>query len=534
MHRPEEVCPDARLELAHEIIRPEKERIAHAEDFAAQVRRDLVHDEDPHVGPVHLHRERLGDLEAELVVAALIDERMKENGKVDRRRAGRCDSVRLGKPIRGHDLAASSEEPGQRRTHLASVRRRDAHAPIIDTHGPRVHTLLAPVGSWWNGAPSFTICSHGHRKRKGRFVVTKPLTRDAILEVLRSVNDPHIGKDIVGLGFVKEAEAEGERARVVVEFATPAFPSRDRIREECAEKLRSIGAARVDLDFRTAIRGYRPAGRQDLLKDVRNVIAVASGKGGVGKSTVAVNLALSLAKAGAATGLLDADVYGPSLGIMLGVGGRPEVTSNNTMRPIDAHGLKIMSIAFLTTKDTPVIWRGPMVHGLVYQFLTQVEWGTLDYLVIDLPPGTGDAQLTLTQTAPLAGSVIVTTPQNVSLVDARRGLKMFEQVHVPVLGIVENMSSFVCPHCERRTDIFRYGGGKKTSRELGVPFLGEVPIDPEVVIGGDAGTPIVVRNPASPAATAYVEIAERIAAALGRLAIEEGGKSASFTLRWDG
>ncbi|MFH1680235.1 MAG: Mrp/NBP35 family ATP-binding protein [Candidatus Eisenbacteria bacterium] len=254
----------------------------------------------------------------------------------------------------------------------------------------------------------------------------------------------------------------------------------------------------------------------------------------MGKSTVAVNLALALAGTGASVGLLDADVYGPSMGMMLGVQGRPEVTGNNTMRPLEAHGLKIMSISFLTTKDTPVIWRGPMVHGLVYQFLTQVEWGDLDYLVIDLPPGTGDAQLTLTQTAPLAGAVIVTTPQDVSLVDARRGLKMFEQVRVPVLGIVENMSSFVCPHCGGRTDIFGHGGGKKTSRELAVPFLGEVPIDPEVVVSGDSGAPIVSRNPASPAAKSYAEVAERVAAALGRLAVEEGTKSSSFTLRWNG
>jgi len=363
--------------------------------------------------------------------------------------------------------------------------------------------------------------------------VAKPLTKDAVLEALRSVEDPHIGKDIVTLGFVKEVEAAGEAVRATVEFATPRFPSRDKVREECEAKLRAAGARETTLDFRVAVRGHRPPDREDLLKDVRNVVAVASGKGGVGKSTVAANLALSLVRTGASVGLLDADVYGPSMSIMLGIEGRPEVTSANTMRPLDAHGLRVMSISFLTTKDTPVIWRGPMVHGLIYQFLTQVEWGSLDYLVIDLPPGTGDAQLTLTQTAPLAGAVIVTTPQDVSLIDARRGLKMFEQVNVPVLGIVENMSSFVCPHCGGRTDIFRHGGGKRTSRELEVPFLGEVPIDPEVVVSGDSGVPIVAGHPDSPAAVAYAEIAERVAASLGRLAIEGEGTGSSFRIRWD-
>jgi ATP-binding protein involved in chromosome partitioning len=363
--------------------------------------------------------------------------------------------------------------------------------------------------------------------------MTGPFNRAAVIEALRSVADPHIGKDIVSLGFVKEADVREGGVRAVVVFATPAFPSRERLREECAERLRALGAKRVELEFRTEIRGIRSSDRRDLLKDVRNVVAVASGKGGVGKSTVATNLAIALAKTGSSVGLLDADVYGPSTNLMLGVQGRPEVTQGNTMRPLDAHGLRVMSIAFLTTKDTPVIWRGPMVHGLVYQFLTQVEWGALDYLVIDLPPGTGDAQLTLTQTAPLAGAVIVTTPQDVSLVDARRGLKMFEQVHVPVLGIVENMSLFICPHCGKRTDIFGHGGGQKTSRDLGVPFLGEVPLDPEVVVGGDTGSPIVVRNPDSPATRAYVDLAERVAGALGRLAIQGEGKSASPSIRWE-
>ncbi|MFH1279673.1 MAG: Mrp/NBP35 family ATP-binding protein [Candidatus Eisenbacteria bacterium] len=361
--------------------------------------------------------------------------------------------------------------------------------------------------------------------------MAQSITKDQALQALGAVQDPHFGRDLVSLGFVKDVSVDGGETRVRVQFPTPRFPSREEVHRRCVEKLRAAGAESVDVEFTTDVLGYRPPDRSDLLKDVRNVVAVASGKGGVGKSTVATNLALSLARTGARVGMLDADVYGPSMAIMLGVDGRPEVTGHNTMRPLDAHGMKVMSIAFLTTKDTPVIWRGPMVHGLVSQFLTQVEWGELDYLVIDLPPGTGDAQLTLTQSAPLAGAVIVTTPQDVSLIDARKGLKMFEQVNVPVLGIVENMSYFQCPHCDGRTEIFSHGGGRKTSEELEVPFLGEVPIDPEVVAGGDTGNPIVAKNPGSPAGRAYAEIAERVAVSLGRLALQAKDQ-ASFHIKW--
>lgn len=361
--------------------------------------------------------------------------------------------------------------------------------------------------------------------------MAESITKDQALRALGAVQDPHFGRDIVSLGFVKEVAAEGGKVRAHVRFPTPRFPSREETRERCVEALRAAGADGADVEFTSDVLGYRPTDRSGLLEEVRNVVAVASGKGGVGKSTLATNLALALAGTGARVGMLDADVYGPSMAIMLGIEGRPEVTGKNTMLPLDAHGMKIMSIAFLTTKDTPVIWRGPMVHGLVSQFLTQVEWGALDYLVIDLPPGTGDAQLTLTQSAPLAGAVIVTTPQDVSLIDARKGLKMFEQVNVPVLGIVENMSFFQCPHCDGRTEIFSHGGGRKTSEELGIPFLGEVPIDPEVVAGGDMGMPIVAKNPASPAGRAYAEIAERVAASLGRLALQAKDE-ASFRIKW--
>lgn len=361
--------------------------------------------------------------------------------------------------------------------------------------------------------------------------VSDTISRETVLDALRSVQDPHFSKDLVTLDFVKDIAVEGKNVRVELLFATPSFPSRENLREECVDKIRALGAESVEVEINTELLGYRPPDRAEVLKGIRNVFTVASGKGGVGKSTVSTNLALALARTGARVGLLDADVYGPSMGIMLGVDDRPEVTPNNTMKPIEAHGMKVMSMSFLTTKDTPVIWRGPMVHGLVSQFLTQVEWGDLDYLVIDLPPGTGDAQLTLTQTAPLAGSVIVTTPQDVSLADARKGLKMFEQVNVPVLGILENMSYFLCPHCDKRTNIFGHGGGRSTSQELEIPFLGEVPIDPEVVAGGDEGNPIVVKNPDSPAARAYSDAAEKVAAALGRLAMK-GKDQSSFNIKW--
>jgi ATP-binding protein involved in chromosome partitioning len=246
------------------------------------------------------------------------------------------------------------------------------------------------------------------------------------------------------------------------------------------------------------------------LPDVRNLIAVASGKGGVGKSTVAANLALALQGAGAKVGLMDADIYGPSVPIMMGLG---TVDQTTTPFPIEKYGLKLMSMGFLVPATQAVIWRGPMVHRAVSQFLTDIRWGPLDYLVVDMPPGTGDAQLTLTQTAPLTGAVIVTTPQDVSLIDARKGLEMFRQVRVPVLGIVENMSYFVSED-GKRYEIFRHGGGKKLAAEAGVPFLGEIPIDPRVAECGDAGEPIVRRYPDSPVSKAYRDLAATVIAGL--------------------
>ena len=247
---------------------------------------------------------------------------------------------------------------------------------------------------------------------------------------------------------------------------------------------------------------------------IKNMIAVASGKGGVGKTTVSVNLALALSRLGNRVGLLDADVYGPNVPLMLGVSEQPKASGQNQIEPLDGYGLKVMSMGFLNPGDKPLIWRGPMLHSVIQQFLRNVVWGELDYLIIDLPPGTGDVQLTLIQTAPLTGAVIVTTPSDVSLEDARKAVTMFQQVKVEVIGVVENMSYFVCGHCGTHADIFSRGGGQKMAQQFGVPFLGEIPIEPEVRAGGDSGSPVAAGGPDSTKAKPFFAIAEKVALAM--------------------
>ena len=348
----------------------------------------------------------------------------------------------------------------------------------------------------------------------------KGVTEEEILAVLKTVEDPDLHRDIVSLGFVKELKIQGGKASFKVELTTPACPVKDKLKAECESKVKALpGVQEVAVEMTASVRRANPAGGP-VLADVKNVVAVASGKGGVGKSTTAINLAMALRQAGASVGLLDADVYGPSMAMMFGIEDKPAITAEKKIIPLDGYGVKVMSMGFLSDPMKPVIWRGPMVHGLLQQFLRDVEWGALDYLVIDLPPGTGDAQLSISQIASISGAVIVTTPQDVSLLDARKGLLMFRQMRVPVLGIVENMSYFACPHCGERTDIFRHGGGRRASEELGVPFLGEIPIDPAVVVGGDQGKPIVVERPDSPAATAYAALAGQVAAQLSKLSEE--------------
>ncbi len=254
----------------------------------------------------------------------------------------------------------------------------------------------------------------------------------------------------------------------------------------------------------------RSRGKDDLIPNVEHVIAISSGKGGVGKSTVAVNLAVALSLAGAKVGLMDADVYGPNIPMMMGVP-KPPQQENGKIKPAEGHGVKVISMGYFVPEETAVVWRGPMVHTAIQQFFRDVIWGELDYLLVDLPPGTGDAQLTLSQLVPLCGAVTVTTPQEVALHDVRKGLMMFQKVNVPLLGLIENMSYFVCGHCGERTEIFSHGGGERAAEKLGIPFLGRVPIDPAIRAGGDTGMPIVVANPTSPQTTAFKEIATKLA-----------------------
>jgi len=353
-----------------------------------------------------------------------------------------------------------------------------------------------------------------------------------VLDALRQVQDPDLHRDIVSLGFVKNLSISEGHVAFDVELTTPACPVKEQLRRRCEEVVAGLaGVDRVSVTMTAKVAG---AARRDatLLAGVKNVIAVASGKGGVGKSTTAVHLALALRESGARVGLMDADIYGPSVPMMLGVKGRPEVTPDRRLLPAEAHGVSLMSMGFLAQSSEAVIWRGPMVSNMVQQFLAVVDWGDLDYLVIDLPPGTGDAQLTLTQQAPLSGAVIVTTPQEVSLIDARKGLRMFQQVNVPVLGIVENMSYFVCDGCGKRSEIFGTGGGAKVAEEFGVPLLGRIPIDPAVVAGGDTGVPVLLSHPESPVSVATREFASAVAARLSIVGREEGAIDAAFNLDW--
>ncbi len=353
------------------------------------------------------------------------------------------------------------------------------------------------------------------------------VTPEQVLEALRPIVDPDFRKSIVELGFVKNLRIDGGRVAFAIELTTPACPVKAEFEKAARERVGALaGVTQVDVTMTANTRGSTGAASRAeggvVLPGVRNTIAVASGKGGVGKSTTAMNLALALRETGATVGVMDADVYGPSLPLLLGVHGRPETLERNgqkRIQPLEAYGMRVMSMGFFVNENSPVIWRGPMVHGLIRQFLADVEWGELDYLVIDLPPGTGDAALTLTQQAPLSGAVIVTTANDLSVLDARKGLKMFEKVAVPVLGVVENMSYFVPPDLpDRRYYIFGKGGGKRVADELGVDFLAEVPIDPRVVEGGDLGKPIVVFAPESEAAQSFKRLAGEVARRLALLA----------------
>jgi ATP-binding protein involved in chromosome partitioning len=335
----------------------------------------------------------------------------------------------------------------------------------------------------------------------------------AVLEALKVVRDPDLQRDIVSLGFVKDVAVADGRVSFTIELTTPACPVKDQMRDQArAAVLELPGVASVDVTMTARVREAvgAEAGRQPL-EGVKNVIAVGAGKGGVGKTTVAVNLAIALSKCGGRVGVIDGDIYGPNVPIMLGL--KTQLTTDGQkIIPAEKYGLQVISMGFLTQDDAPIIWRGPMLHGALQQFFREVRWTDLDYLVIDLPPGTGDVALSLSQTVPVAGAILVTTPQQVSLADTRRAVAMYRKLNIPPLGLIENMSHFVCRNCGHESDLFGHGGGEQLAREMDVPFIGRIPIQQSIREGSDAGVPLMIGDPDSPGARAFMAAAEQMAA----------------------
>ncbi len=338
------------------------------------------------------------------------------------------------------------------------------------------------------------------------------ISPELVLESLKQIIDPDLKKDIVTLGFIHNLEVSGGDVSFTIMLTTPACPVKEQMESDAQRIVSALeGVTSVAVKMDAEVPQGRGLSNNLTIEGVKNIIAVSSGKGGVGKSTVAVNLAVALAADGAKVGIMDADVYGPNVPMMLGTGyGQPDVVENKLI-PIKAHGVKMISMAVLVPPDKPMILRGPMLHGVVRQFLSDVNWGELDYLIVDMPPGTGDVQLSLAQLVPVQGAVLVTTPQEVSLSDVRRAVKMFEQVNVPVLGVIENMSYFIAPDTGNRYEIFGRGGGQSLCDEYGLNFLGEVPLGMEVREGGDTGVPVVIGSPDSPQAAAFRHVAEEVA-----------------------
>jgi len=332
-----------------------------------------------------------------------------------------------------------------------------------------------------------------------------------VLDALRVVTDPDLGRDIVSLGFVKDVRVADGSVGFTIELTTPACPERDRMRQQARHAVAALpGAGVVDVTMTARVRGSSGPMKQQLLPSVKNIIPVASGKGGVGKSTVSANLALALASTGARVGIMDADVYGPTIPTLMNAHTLPKPTIEGTV-PAEQYGVKIISMGFFLREDDAIIWRGPMLHKTVQHFLGNVLWGELDYLIVDLPPGTGDVQLTLCQAIPLTGAAVVSTPQDVALKVAQKAITMFTQLNTPVLGIIENMASYACPHCGARDDVFGAGGARRAAERLGVPFLGEIPLATAIRESSDAGRPIVLDGN-SPLARAYMTVAENLAA----------------------
>jgi len=345
------------------------------------------------------------------------------------------------------------------------------------------------------------------------------LSEERVLEALRKVQDPELHRDIVSLGMVKNLAVAQGKVRFTVELTTPACPLRETIETDCKKALAQLGGiSALEIEFGAQVRGSKAgAGQTDLLPTVKNVVLVAAGKGGVGKSTVAANLAVALKMHGAATGLLDADIYGPSVPIMMGVKGEPEkleVGGAAKIKPAFAHGLPVMSIGFFLDPDQAVIWRGPMLGKALHQLMADVHWGELDYLVVDMPPGTGDVQITFSQQLKVSGALLVATPQAVALADVVRAKSMFDKVMIPIVGIVENMSYFICDGCGKEHDIFSRGGVQRAAQRYQIPYLGEIPITPALREGGDNGVPILIQDPKSPVSKIFLEIAAKLAGQL--------------------
>ncbi|MGI5837515.1 MAG: Mrp/NBP35 family ATP-binding protein [Chloroflexota bacterium] len=340
---------------------------------------------------------------------------------------------------------------------------------------------------------------------------SKAVTKEDVLKALSTVHDPELHRDLVSLGMVEGIEVDGSTVSFSIVLTTPACPLKRQIENSAREAVAAIpGVEDVRIRLTSRVQTSRSKSGE-MIPGVRNIVAVGSGKGGVGKSTVSVGLALALAETGAKVGLLDADIWGPNIPQMLEIQAPPRAEEKRII-PAVGHGIKVISMDFFVNADTPIVWRGPLVGKMVQQFLSDVDWGDLDYLVVDLPPGTGDASLSLAQTIPLTGLVVVVTPQGVALADAVKAISMFKRLDVPILGVVENMSYFLCPHCSERTDIFGHGGAKEMADELEIPFLGEIPMDPVIRAGGDVGQPVLVIDPESTLSQSFRDIAGQVAA----------------------
>ena len=353
------------------------------------------------------------------------------------------------------------------------------------------------------------------------------LSETAISDALRTVQEPELGGDLVTRGMVKSIAVEGDAVALTIELTTPACPLKDEITDRIRTALDPLGVGALNVEWTAAVRRASPQTAQQLVPGVKNLVAVASGKGGVGKSTVSTNLAVSLALEGANVGLLDADITGPNVPLMMGVEGTPVASPAGKITPLERYGVKVISIQFFVQPGQPIVWRGPLVGGAIQQFLRDVEWGDLDYLVIDLPPGTSDAQLTLAQAVPLSGALLVTTPQDVALLDVEKALAMLRRLSVPIIGIVENMSAFVCPHCRQATEIFGRGGGESFARRHELEYFGGIPLDVKVRQGGDAGVPAVAQREPGPAAAVMRELARRVA---GRMSVRAARQAPVLTI----